>query len=134
MDNNYTKKVMDFFTKPKNMGELKNADGVGIVGNKVCGDVMKVYIKVGKKKGKNKEIEYVKDIKFKTLGCVAAIATSSMVTQIAKGKTLDDARKITKDDVAKRLGGLPPLKMHCSNLSSEALNAAIDDYYKRKKN
>jgi len=96
----------------------------------VCGDVMHVYIKVGKNK-RGKEI--IKDIKFKTMGCVAAIATSSMVTELAKGKTLDEAGMITRDDVAKSLGGLPPIKMHCSNLAADALREAIKDYKKKKK-
>ncbi len=110
----YSKKVMDNFFRPKNMGEIKEADGVGKVGNKVCGDIMYIYIKVEKKENK----EYIKEIKFKTLGCAAAIATSSIITEIAKGKTIEDAKKITKEDVAEQLGGLPPIKMHCSNLSS----------------
>jgi len=125
----YSKKVLKEFTEPKNMGEIKNADGIGKVGNPVCGDVMWLYIKVGKNKS-GKEI--IKDIKFKTFGCAAAIATSSMITQLAKGKTLDEAEKITRNDVAESLEGLPPVKMHCSNLSSEALKKAIDDYKKRK--
>jgi len=114
---------------PKNMGEIKNPDGVGKVGNPTCGDIMQVYIKVGKDKN-NKE--FIKDIKFKTFGCGAAIATSSMITQIAKGKELDEAKKITREDVAKSLEGLPPLKMHCSNLASDALKKAIEDYNKKK--
>jgi len=126
----YSKKVMQLFANPKNVGEIKDADGIGKIGNPVCGDVMWVYIKVGKdKKGK----EFIKDIKFKTLGCAAAIATSSMVTEIAKNKTLDKAMKITREDVAKDLGGLPPVKMHCSNLAADALHRAIQDYLKKKK-
>ena len=125
----YSKKVIKEFTDPKNMGEIENADGVGKVGNPVCGDVMWLYIKVGKNKS-NKEI--IKDIKFKTFGCAAAIATSSMITQLAKGKTLDEAEKITKQNVAESLKGLPPVKMHCSNLASDALKKAIEDYRKRK--
>lgn len=125
---NYSKKVMESFMHPKNMGEIKNADGVGKVGNKFCGDIMYIYIKVSKdKKGK----EIIKDIKFKTLGCAAAIATSSMVTELAKGKTLDIAFNITRADVAESLGGLPPVKMHCSNLAADGLQAAINDYYKK---
>lgn len=123
----YTKKVMQTFMNPKNMGEIKNADGIGKVGNPVCGDVMWVYIKVEKKKNK----EFIKDIKFKTFGCAAAIATSSMITQLAKGKTLEKAEKISNKDVAKSLKGLPPIKMHCSNLASEALKKAIEDYKKK---
>jgi len=125
---NYSKKVMENFMHPKNMGEIKNADGIGKVGNKFCGDVMYIYITVSKdKKGK----EIIKDIKFKTLGCAAAIATSSMVTELAKGKTLDVAFNITRNDVADSLGGLPPVKMHCSNLAADGLKAAINDYYKK---
>ncbi|MBU2562220.1 MAG: Fe-S cluster assembly scaffold protein NifU [Nanoarchaeota archaeon] len=120
----YSKKVMQNFMNPKNMGEMKNPDGVGKVGNPVCGDVMWVYIKVKDNK--------IKDIKFKTFGCAAAIATSSMITQLAKGKTLEQAKKIKRDDVAKSLEGLPPLKMHCSNLASNALKKAIEDYKKNK--
>jgi len=121
----YSKKVIENFTHPMNVGELKNPDGVGKVGNPVCGDVMEIQIKVENNK--------IKDIKFKTFGCASAIATSSMITQLAKGKTLDDARKITKADVAKELEGLPKLKMHCSNLAEEALNAAIDNYENKGK-
>lgn len=110
------------------MGEIKNSDGIGKIGNPTCGDIMWVYIKVGEKNGK----EFIKDVKFKTFGCTAAIATSSMVTQLAKGKELEDAKKITRDDVAKSLKGLPPIKMHCSNLASDALKKAIEDYKKKK--
>jgi len=116
----YSKKVMQNFFHPKNMGEMKNPDGVGKVGNPVCGDIMQVFIKV--------EDAKIKDIKFKTFGCAAAIATSSMITQLAKGKTLEQAKKITSKDVAKSLKGLPPIKMHCSNLASDALKMAIKDY------
>jgi nitrogen fixation NifU-like protein len=125
----YSKEVMKNFMNPKNLGEIKNADGVGKVGNPTCGDMMQIYIKVEKKNGK----EFIKDIKFKTFGCAAAIATSSMITQLAKGKSLPDAEKITRADVADSLKGLPPIKMHCSNLASEALKAAIKDYNKKKK-
>jgi nitrogen fixation protein NifU and related proteins len=125
----YSKKVLKEFTNPKNMGEIKDADGIGKVGNPVCGDVMWLYIKVGKKNGK----EVITDIKFKTFGCAAAIATSSMITQLAKGKTLAEAEKITRGDVADSLKGLPQVKMHCSNLASEALRAAIKDYENKKK-
>ena len=123
----YSKKVMKNFMHPKNMGEIKDADGIGKVGNAVCGDIMWVYIKVDKKTDK------IKDIKFKTFGCAAAIATSSMITQIAKGKKVSDAEKISMKDVAKELGGLPPLKMHCSELAKEALNKAISNYKHGKK-
>jgi|SRR3989338_7397882 len=130
----YTKKVMEYFMHPKNMGKMENADAIGKVGNPVCGDWMWLYLKVGKRKGKKTkdEQEYIKDIKFQTLGCAAAIATSSMITELAKGKTLEEAKKITRDNVAKSLQGLPPIKMHCSNLAAEALHAAIKDYEKRK--
>jgi nitrogen fixation NifU-like protein len=121
----YTEKVMDHFKNPRNMGEIPDADGVGTVGNPVCGDMMTIYIKV-----KGNRIE---DIKFKTFGCGAAVATSSMVTEIAKGKTLEEAMKITRASVADSLGGLPPVKMHCSNLAADALHAAIEDYSKRQK-
>lgn len=122
--------MIENFTHPMNVGELANPDGVGKVGNPVCGDVMEIQIKVKKVDGK----EVIEDIKFRTFGCASAIATSSMITQLAKGKTLDEARKITKADVAEELEGLPKIKMHCSNLAEEALNAAIDNYeHKGKK-
>ena len=120
----YTEKVMEHFKNPRNMGEIPDADGVGTVGNPVCGDLMTVYIKV-----KGNRIE---DIKFKTFGCGAAIATSSMITELAKGKTIEEAMKITRGDVADSLGGLPPIKMHCSNLAADALHAAIKDYQAKK--
>ena len=109
---------------PRNVGEIPDADGVGTVGNPVCGDLMTVYIKV-----KDNRLE---DVKFKTFGCGAAIATSSMITELAKGKTIEEALKITRGDVADSLGGLPPIKMHCSNLAADALHAAIEDYVKKK--
>lgn len=121
----YTKKVIEHFTNPHNYGKIKSADGIGKVGNPVCGDIMKVYLKIDKKRNT------IKDIKFETLGCAAAIATSSMVTDLAKGKTLDEAMKITNQDVAESLEGLPPMKMHCSNLAADALHKAIEDYKKR---
>jgi len=120
----YTEKVMEHFRNPRNMGEIPDADGVGTVGNPVCGDLMTIYIKV-----KDNRIE---DIKFKTFGCGAAIATSSMITELARGKTLEEAIKITRGDVADSLGGLPPIKMHCSNLAADGLHAAIQDYLKKK--
>jgi len=120
----YTEKVMEHFRNPRNMGEIPNADGVGTVGNPVCGDLMTIYIKV--------KDNYIEDIKFKTFGCGAAIATSSMITELAKGKTLEEAMKITRGDVAGSLGGLPPIKMHCSNLAADGLHAAIQDYLKKK--
>lgn len=119
----YSEKVMEHFKNPRNMGEIPNADGVGTVGNPICGDLMTVYIKV--RDGR------IEDIKFKTFGCGAAIATSSMITEMAKGKTLQEALKITRADVAENLGGLPPVKMHCSNLAADALHAAINDYLKK---
>jgi len=121
----YTEKVMEHFKNPRNMGEIPDADGVGTVGNPVCGDLMTIYIKV--------KDNHLTDIKFKTFGCGAAVATSSMVTELAKGKTLEEALKITRADVADELGGLPPIKMHCSNLAADALHAAIEDYYKKQK-
>jgi nitrogen fixation NifU-like protein len=124
----YSKKVLQHFTRPHNQGVIKKADGVGSVGNPTCGDVMKIYIKVRKDKKK----EVIEDIKFETLGCASAIATSSMVTDLAKGKTLDDAMKITRMDVAENLEGLPPIKMHCSNLAADALHEAIRDYKSKK--
>ena len=128
----YTDKVIKHFTHPKNVGEIKNADGIGMVGNRVCGDVMKIYIKVEKAKtGKSKGKEIIKDIKFQTLGCAAAIATSSMITELAKGKTLNEAMKITRADVSKSLGSLPPIKEHCSNLAADALHEAIKNYKKK---
>jgi len=118
----YSEKVMEHFRNPHNMGEIPDADGVGTVGNPVCGDMMTVYIKV---KGNR-----IDDIRFKTFGCGAAIATSSMITELAKGKTLEEAKKIGRSDVADSLGGLPKVKMHCSNLAADALHAAIEDYEK----
>src|SRR4030042_1980721 len=120
----YSNLVLKHFTNPKNQGRMKNPDGVGTVGNPACGDIMTVDIKV--KKTKDKEV--ISDIKFETLGCAAAIATSSMVTQMAKGKNLNDAFKITRGDIAEGLEGLPPAKMHCSNLAADALKGAIEDY------
>jgi len=120
----YTEKVMEHFRNPRNMGVMENPDGVGEVGNPACGDVMTVQIKVKDNR--------ISDIKFQTFGCIAAIATSSMITELAKGKTLDEAMKITRNDVAGELGGLPPIKMHCSNLAADALHAAIEDYLKKK--
>jgi nitrogen fixation NifU-like protein len=120
----YSEKVMDHFRNPRNVGEILDPDGVGTVGNPVCGDMMSMYIRV--------EDDRIADIKFKTFGCGAAIATSSITTELAKGKTLDEAMKITRSDVAEELGGLPPIKMHCSNLAADALHEAIKDYKKRR--
>ena len=111
---------------PRNMGEIPDADGIGEVGNPVCGDLMTIYIKV---KG-----NVITDIKFKTFGCGAAIATSSMVTELVKGKTIEDALKVTNKDVAEELDGLPPLKMHCSLLAEEGIKASIEDYLNKKSN
>jgi nitrogen fixation NifU-like protein len=120
----YSDKVLDHFRNPRNVGEIENPDGVGVEGNPICGDLMEIQIKV--------EDDRIKDIKFKTFGCGSAIATSSMVTELAKGKTLDEAMKITRADVAKELDGLPPQKMHCSNLAADALHRAIEDYRKKR--
>ena len=122
----YSDKVMEHFSNPRNIGEIKNADGVGEVGNPVCGDMMSFYINVKDNK--------IADIKFKTFGCVAAIAVSSMVTEMALGKTLDEAKKITKQSVAESLDGLPREKMHCSNLGADALARAIEDYESKQGN
>jgi nitrogen fixation NifU-like protein len=124
MELDYTEKVKEHFFHPKNVGEIKNADGIGKVGNPTCGDVMAIYIKVKDNR--------ISDIKFKTFGCTAAIATSSILTEMAKGKTLDEALKITRDDVANELGGLPAIKLHCSNLAADALREAIKDYRNKK--
>ncbi len=121
----YSEKVMEHFKNPRNVGEIPDADGVGTVGNPVCGDLMTIYIKVKDNR--------LTDIKFKTFGCGSAIATSSMITELAKGKTLEEALKITRANVADSLGGLPPVKMHCSNLAADALHAAIEDYNKKQK-
>jgi nitrogen fixation NifU-like protein len=120
----YSQKVMDHFQNPRNVGEMEDADGVGTVGNATCGDVMKLYIKV--KDG------VIVDAKFKTFGCGAAIATSSMITELVKGKTLERALEISNETVAEALDGLPPVKMHCSNLAADALRAAIDEYRCKK--
>ncbi|MCW3977958.1 Fe-S cluster assembly scaffold protein NifU [Candidatus Bathyarchaeota archaeon] len=120
----YTEKVMEHFRNPRNMGDMPDADGIGTVGNPVCGDLMTIFIKVKDNK--------IADIRFKTFGCGAAIATSSMITELAKGKTLEEAAKISRGDVAKSLDGLPPVKMHCSNLAADGLRAAIEDYLKKK--
>ncbi|MDP3623177.1 MAG: Fe-S cluster assembly scaffold protein NifU [Methanobacteriaceae archaeon] len=120
----YTDKVMDHFSNPRNVGDIPDASGEGTVGNPTCGDLMTIYIKV--------KDDVIEDIKFKTFGCGAAIATSSMVTELAMGKNVDEALKITRNDVADALEGLPPVKMHCSNLAADALQAAIEDYKKKK--
>ena len=120
----YSEKVMDHFRHPRNVGEMENPDGIGKVGNPVCGDIMELYIKV--KDG------IIVDAKFQTLGCGAAIATSSMVTEMVKGKKIEEALSISNSMVAEALGGLPPVKMHCSVLAEEALKSAIDDYHKKQ--
>ncbi len=119
----YSRKVIEHFQHPRNVGEIKDPDGVGRVGNPICGDIMEIYIKV-----KSNRIE---DIKFKTFGCAAAIASSSMITELAKGKTLEEALKLTRNDVADELEGLPPIKMHCSNLAADGLHKAIENYLKK---
>ena len=119
----YTEQVMDHFTNPRNMGEMEDASGVGTVGNAKCGDIMRIYIKV--------ENDVIVDVKFKTFGCGAAIATSSKATEMVKGKTIDEALKITNKAVMEALGGLPPVKVHCCVLAEEALHAAIQDYRDR---
>ena len=119
----YTDKVMDHFSNPRNVGEITDADGVGEVGNATCGDIMRIYLKINQKR--------IADVKFKTFGCGAAIATSSMVTEMVKGKTLEEAMAITNKAVAQALDGLPPQKMHCSNLAADALHKAIEDYRER---
>jgi len=126
----YTKKVIKYFKKPHNYGRMKKPDGVGKVGNPVCGDVMWLYIKVGKNR---KGEEIIKDIKFETFGCVTAIATSSVITDLAKGKTLKEAMKIEREEIVKSLGGLPPIKIHCSVLAAGALSEAIYDYLSKNK-
>ena len=120
---NYSEKVMDHFTNPRNVGEIENADGVGVVGNAKCGDIMKMYLKI--------ENDVITDCKFKTFGCGAAIATSSMATELIKGRTVEDALKLTNKAVVEALEGLPPVKVHCSVLAEEAVRSAIADYYKR---
>ena len=120
----YSKKVLEHVRNPQNMGEIKNPDGVATVGNPQCGDIMRLYIKIEKKDGK----DYIKDAKFQTLGCGAAISTSSMITTMIKGKPLDEAEKITNQAIAEALGGLPKNKLHCSVLAADALKKAIENY------
>jgi len=120
----YSEKVMDHFRNPRNVGVIDNADGVGEVGNPRCGDVMKITIKVADEK--------IQDVKFQTLGCAAAIATSSMVTEMAKGMSVEEGMKITRQSIADSLEGLPVAKMHCSNLAADALHKAIEDYRQRR--
>ncbi|WP_102411455.1 Fe-S cluster assembly scaffold protein NifU [Beduinella massiliensis] len=121
----YSEKVMDHFSNPRNVGEIEDASGVGTVGNAKCGDIMRMFLKV--------EDGVIVDVKFKTFGCGAAIATSSMATEMVKGKTIEEALKLTNQAVAEALDGLPPVKMHCSLLAEEALKAAIEDYQKKQR-
>lgn len=125
----YNPKVIEYYENPRNMGTIPNADGVGLVGAPACGDVMKLTIKVGRDAEGN---EIIEDARFKTFGCGAAIATSSMATEMIKGKRIEEAMRLTNRDVANALGGLPPVKMHCSVLAEEALKAAINDYRAKK--
>lgn len=120
----YSKKVMDHFSNPRNVGELSDANGVGQVGNPVCGDIMKIYMKI--------ENDVITDVKFKTFGCGAAVATSSMATELVKGKTVQEALQLTNKAVAEALDGLPAVKMHCSVLAEEGIKSAISDYYTRQ--
>jgi len=120
----YSEKVMDHFTHPRNVGEISDASGIGTVGNPICGDVMKMYLKI--------ENDIIVDVKFKTFGCGAAVATSSIVTEMVKGKSIQEALTITNKAVAEALGGLPPIKMHCSVLAEEALRSALKDYYTKQ--
>ncbi len=120
----YSEKVMDHFMHPRNMGEIEDASGVGEVGNPACGDVMRLYLKI--------EDDKIVDAKFKTFGCGAAIASSSMTTELIKGKSIDEALKLSNQAVSEALGGLPPAKQHCSVLAEEALQAALEDYKKKK--
>ena len=124
MNGPYSEKVMDHFMNPRNVGEIENADGVGTVGNPACGDIMQMSIKV--------ENDVIVDAKFKTFGCGAAIASSSMATELIKGKKIEDALKLTNEEVTQELGGLPKVKRHCSVLAEQALQSALDDYYKRQ--
>lgn len=121
----YNEKVVDYFMHPRNAGRLEDANGVGEVGNPTCGDVMKIYLKIN-------EREVIEDVSFETFGCAAAIATSSMITELVKGKTISEAVKITNKDLVEELGELPPAKLHCSLLAQEGVEAAIADYFRRK--
>jgi nitrogen fixation NifU-like protein len=125
----YTEKVMETFKNPHNYGRMKNPDGIGKVGNPVCGDVMWLYIKVAQNKKKE---DFIKDIKFETFGCVAAISTSSIITDLVKGKTIKEALRVTKDNIVESLGGLPKIKYHCSVLAVDALKEAIKNYNAKK--
>jgi len=125
MSSMYSEKVMEHFRNPRNVGEIEDADGIGEVGNASCGDIMKIYLKV--------ENDVIEDVKFQTFGCGSAIATSSMVTEMVMGKTLEEAENVTNKAVAEALDGLPPTKMHCSNLAADALHDAIKNYREKKK-
>ncbi len=121
----YSEKVLDHFQHPRNVGEIPDADGVGMVGNAKCGDIMQMFIKVN-------DDEIIEDVKFKTFGCGAAIATSSMATELIKGKSIDEALQLSNEAVVEALEGLPPVKIHCSVLAEEAVKAAVEDYHKKK--
>ena len=121
----YSEKVMDHFQHPRNVGEIENASGVGTVGNAKCGDIMRIYLDID-------ENQIIQDVKFKTFGCGAAVATSSMATELIKGKSINDALKLTNKAVMEALDGLPPVKVHCSVLAEQAIKAAVSDYYKRR--
>lgn len=121
----YNEKVVDYFMNPRNAGKIEDANGIGEVGNPTCGDVMKIYLKIN-------DDEVIEDVKFETFGCAAAIATSSMITELVKGKSISEAIKVSNKDVVKELGDLPPAKLHCSLLAQEGIEAAIADYFKRK--
>jgi nitrogen fixation NifU-like protein len=126
----YNEKVMDHFMKPRNVGTIDNPDGVGETGNPTCGDIMKMFLKISKNKAGE---DYIEDIKFQTFGCGAAVATSSITTEMVKGKTIKEAESLTNEKVAEELGGLPPVKMHCSNLAANALRDAIKNYKEKQK-
>ncbi len=121
----YTEKVMDHFQNPRNVGEMEDADAMGEVGNVSCGDIMRMYIKID-------DNDVIEDVKFKTFGCAAAIATSSVMTELIKGKTIEEALKISKNDISEELGGLPPVKVHCSILATEAFEEAVKNYREKQ--
>ena len=129
----YSEKVMEHFQHPRNVGVIENPDGAGTVGNPVCGDVMRLFLKIKTKNEKGKKVEYVENAKFQTLGCGAAIATSSIATEMIKGKPLSEAMTLTNQAITEALGGLPPVKRHCSVLAADAVKKAIADYESRKK-
>ena len=133
MSIDYSEKVIKHFFNPQNMGKIENPDGIGIAGNIACGDEMTISIGVKRAAGEDRENDILEDVKFETLGCAAAIATSSMVTELAMGKTIKEAKQISLKDVAGELGGLPPIKMHCSNMAADALHKAIEDYLQKSK-